>query len=246
MKMFHPLLVAVQFLTRVPVPLRSLPGDDSIARSLLYYPVVGLMLGLFIAGLHAWLGDATVAARAALVLAVWVALTGALHLDGLADSADAWAGGRGDRARTAALLKDPHCGPVGAVALILVLLLKFAALQDLPPDRVLLLAFVPALARGMIPLLFATTPYVRRQGLGSGLARTRPTAAVAAACVAIPGGAALVIAGATALWLLLAAAGVLALLRQSMMARIGGTTGDTAGALIESTEAILLAVLAFI
>ena len=66
--------------------------------------------------------------QAALLLALWVALTGALHLDGLADSADAWLGGFGDPARTLEIMKDPRSGPVAVVVLVLLLLLKFSAL----------------------------------------------------------------------------------------------------------------------
>ncbi len=64
-------------------------------------------------GLTALLASAPAWPVAVLVLAVWVGLTGALHLDGLADSADAWLGGYGDRARTLAIMKDPYCGPAG-------------------------------------------------------------------------------------------------------------------------------------
>jgi adenosylcobinamide-GDP ribazoletransferase len=66
--------------------------------------------------------------HAALLLTVWVLLSGGLHLDGLADSADAWLGGFGDRERTLTIMKDPRSGPIAVVVLVLVLLLKFCAL----------------------------------------------------------------------------------------------------------------------
>ncbi|PWQ89005.1 adenosylcobinamide-GDP ribazoletransferase, partial [Enterococcus faecium] len=66
--------------------------------------------------------------HAALLLTLWVLLSGALHLDGLADSADAWLGGFGDRERTLRIMKDPRSGPIAVVTLVLVLLLKFCAL----------------------------------------------------------------------------------------------------------------------
>ncbi|NCA91441.1 MAG: adenosylcobinamide-GDP ribazoletransferase, partial [Gammaproteobacteria bacterium] len=95
----RPFLIALQFLTRLPVRLTGELSAADLGRSLLYYPLVGLLLGgLLVAG--GWLlaggglltGVAPVLA-AALVLSLWVGLTGALHLDGLADMIDAWAGG---------------------------------------------------------------------------------------------------------------------------------------------------------
>src|SRR5699024_7527202 len=86
----QPFLIALQFLTSLPVRLSGMPAPQAVGRSLLHYPLVGLLLGLVL-----WLGSlaiegAALPLQAALVLAAWVALTGALHLDGLADSADAW------------------------------------------------------------------------------------------------------------------------------------------------------------
>lgn len=232
-------LVALQFLTRIPVATRAAPTTEVVARSLLYYPLVGLVLGALLAALHWLLGDAPAPVRAALVLAAWAALTGGLHLDGLADSADAWAGASGDRERALAIMKDPRSGPIAVAVLVLVLLVKFAALASVAPADWLVLAFVPALARSGIPLLLATTPYVRPGGLGAALAAGQSRAAgiasaVATWCVAV------LLIGAGAIWLLLVLCAALLALRGMMMRTLGGTTGDTAGALIEIAEAGLL------
>ena len=117
MKRLQAFLIALQFLTRLPVRLPEAPGEQDIGRSLLYYPLVGLLLGFTLAALAWALGEGTLL-HAAILLAAWVLMSGALHLDGLADSADAWAGGQGDRERSLAIMKDPACGPAGAVALI--------------------------------------------------------------------------------------------------------------------------------
>lgn len=158
-----PLLIALQFLTRLPVRLPGMPEPQQIGRSLLFYPLVGALLGLLLLGLEWLLGDTALLLKAALLLAAWVALSGGLHLDGLADTADAWVGGYGDRERTLAIMKDPRSGPIAVVVLVLVLLLKFAALVALleqGPIAALLLA--PWLARGLLPLLFMTTPTCAR------------------------------------------------------------------------------------
>ena len=125
------LLIALQFLTRLPVSLPCMPTPEQVGRSLLWYPLVGLLLGLLLWGAHLLLGQTPALLQAAIILALWVGLSGGLHLDGLADTADAWVGGFGDRERTLTIMKDPRSGPIAVVVLVLLLLLKFAALFTL-------------------------------------------------------------------------------------------------------------------
>jgi adenosylcobinamide-GDP ribazoletransferase len=195
-------LIALQFLTVLPIRIEQQPDAEATGRSLLYYPLVGLMLGALLA-VPAWmLGDAAALMAAALLLSLWVAATGALHLDGLADSADAWIGGFGNRDRTLAIMKDPYCGPAAVTTLVLVLLIKFTALtQIIANGNWEILLVVPVLGRSTLILLFLTTPYVH---MG------------------------------------------LALLAVAVQQRLGGTTGDTAGALVEITEAAVLVTAALV
>ncbi len=233
-------LIAVQFLTLLPVPPQGPSTNKAIGYSLLYYPLVGLIIGLLLS-LGVWmLEDASTLVAAALLLTVWVLLTGALHLDGLADSADAWLGGLGDGYKTLAIMKDPHCGPVAVVALVLLLLLKLAALEQLISDEnwtAVLLA--PVLARTLLVLLFLSTPYVRAGGLGSVLSKHLPRSAcqmiVAATFVLL-----FLFFDTAGFWLFIALFLVFSMLRFLMLRRLGGTTGDTAGALVEITEAVVL------
>ena len=170
-----PALIALQFLTRLPVRLPGMPKPEQIGRSLLWYPLVGVLLGGLLLALHGLLGDTPALLQAAILLAVWVGLSGGLHLDGLADTADAWIGGHADRQRTLEIMKDPRSGPIAVVVLLLVLLLKFAALVVLLGQGAwagLLLA--PWLGRALLPLLLLTTPYVRAGGLGAALAEHLP------------------------------------------------------------------------
>jgi adenosylcobinamide-GDP ribazoletransferase len=92
--------VALQFLTRLPVRLDPPPTPQEVGASLAWYPPVGLLLGLLLSGSAVALARLPPLLAAALVLTLWVLSTGALHLDGLADTADAWVGGHGDRARS--------------------------------------------------------------------------------------------------------------------------------------------------
>lgn len=239
MNALRPLFIALQFLTRLPIRLRAMPSERDIGRSLLYYPLVGLLLGLLLAALVWVMQDTAPSLRAAIVLAVWVLATGALHLDGLADSADAWVGGLGNRERTLAIMKDPYSGPAAVATLVIVLLIKFAALQTLTLNDGLVLALVLVLARAAVVLLLITTPYARPHGLGAPLATHAPhkLAMVTTALTAV---AVLLVAGLTGLGLLFMTGTVLLLLRGIMIRRLGGTTGDTAGALIEITETAML------
>lgn len=234
-----PFLIALQFLTRLPIRLAVAPDERSIGRSLLYYPLVGLMLGLVLTTVNWSLADAPALLRAALVLAVWVMLTGALHLDGLADSADAWIGGFGNRERTLAIMKDPYCGPTAVVTLVIILLIKFSALHSLKPADGLSILLVSALARSLVPVLFLTTPYARTAGLGATLA-AHQARALGMLVVAATWIGAVSIAGMKGLLWVAVALVTFLLLRRAMIKRLGGTTGDTAGALIEIAESAML------
>ncbi|MGH8567841.1 MAG: adenosylcobinamide-GDP ribazoletransferase [Gammaproteobacteria bacterium] len=236
----RPFLIALQFLTRLPVSLRESPDDHDIGQSVLYYPLVGLLLGLLLAALAWAMGDRSTLLRAACLLAAWVLLTGGLHLDGLADSADAWAGGLGNRERTLAIMKDPHCGPVAVVVLLVLLLLKLASLEALAAQREALpLVLAPLIGRTALLALFLSTPYVRSGGLGEVLARElprQPTVIVVLSAVA----AILLIMGRDGAWLLASVCITFTALRVLMLRRLGGTTGDTAGAMVELVESSVL------
>jgi len=233
----QPALLALSLLTRLPVRVATPVDPRDQGRSVAWYPAVGLLIGLLSWALATLLAGAPPWPAAALVLVVWVGLTGALHLDGLADSADAWLGGYGDRARTLAIMKDPYCGPAGAVALLLVLLVKAAALAALlESGAITVLLVAPVLARAACAGLFLALPYVREQGLGSGQALHTARRAVglmllAAALLAVllGQGSAVLVAGVVFI-------GGVVLMRQ----RLGGFTGDTAGALVEVVEAAVL------
>lgn len=227
-----PFWIALQFLSSLPVRLPGMPAPREVGRSLLCYPLVGLLFGLLL-----WLASHLLQAipaplHAALLLTLWVLLSGALHLDGLADSADAWLGGFGDRERTLQIMKDPRSGPIAVVTLVLVLLLKFCALWVLVEQgsgAQLLLA--PLIGRAAMLGLFLSTPYVRPGGLGQALAEHLPRAAAAwvlLGCALF----CLVLSG----WIVVLALAIFGWLRQLMCRRLGGTTGDTAGALLELLE----------
>ncbi|WP_411385381.1 adenosylcobinamide-GDP ribazoletransferase [Pseudomonas sp. MPB03] len=235
-----PFWIALQFLSSLPVRLPGMPEPEQLGRSLLFYPVVGLLFGGLLWLLDALLLGTPSLLHAALLLTAWVLLSGGLHLDGLADSADAWLGGFGDRERTLLIMKDPRSGPIAVVTLVLVLLLKFAALVALiEQGQTLALIIVPVLGRAALLGLFLTTPYVRAGGLGQALADHLPRRAGGWVLVTCALGCVLV-AGWAAASALAVAFAVFVGLRRMMLRRLGGCTGDTAGALVEVLEVVVL------
>ncbi|EKT4522203.1 adenosylcobinamide-GDP ribazoletransferase [Pseudomonas putida] len=231
-----PLWIALQFLSSLPVRLPGMPEPRQIGRSLLYYPLVGLLFGVVLWLASHLLQGTAAPLHAALLLTLWVMLSGALHLDGLADSADAWLGGFGDRERTLRIMKDPRSGPIAVVTLVLVLLLKFCALWVLVEQGAgASLVLAPVVGRAALLGLFMSTPYVRPGGLGQALADHLPKVA-AAWVLAGTSLAALLLGGWQVFGVLLLAVLVFAWGRRLMCRRLGGTTGDTAGALLELVE----------
>ncbi|WP_026144901.1 adenosylcobinamide-GDP ribazoletransferase [Pseudomonas asplenii] len=239
-----PFRIALQFLSSLPIRLPGMPRPEELGRSLLCYPLVGLLLGGLLYGADCLLASAPLLLHAALLLTAWVLFSGGLHLDGLADSADAWLGGFGDRERTLTIMKDPRSGPIAVVTLVLVLLLKFSALLALiEQHQSAALVLAPVIGRGALLGLFLVTPYVRAGGLGQALADHLPRRVgwwvlllSALACLAL--------AGWRGVWALLLATAAFCWLRHLMMRRLGGTTGDTAGALLELLEMTVLVGLA--
>ena len=239
-----PFWIALQFLGSLPIRLPGMPEPRELGRSLLFYPLVGLLFGAILWAMNWLLLGTPTLLHAALLLSVWVLLSGGLHLDGLADSADAWLGGFGDRERTLTIMKDPRSGPIAVVTLVLVLLLKFSALLALIEQPYsLALIIVPLIGRSALLGLFLTTPYVRAGGLGQALADHLPRSA-GKQVLAVSALACVLIAGVSGVLALVLAVLGFVWLRQVMLRRLGGTTGDTAGAMLELLEVAVLVGLA--
>ena len=227
------LIVAFGFLTRLPMP-RVAVGADDFAAAIRVYPLVGLAIGVLVA-LAGWLGahvDPWTGACAALL--AWIAVTGALHLDGLADLADGLGAAHGDRTRLLAVMADPHIGSFGVVAIAGQMIAKLVLLHAAGLAGWWALILIPFAAR-MGPLVWARLlPPLRPGGLGAAVAgavRTRDllgwALVLALAAVAVP---ALVVLPVLVL-------GVAAWVRRTL----GGVTGDAHGAGIEIVETGLLA-----
>lgn len=231
----------LQFLTRLPLTEKVKFNSADYALSLAWYPAVGVVIGLlFLLPLY-FLGDriASVPLSAALVLAIWVAATGALHLDGLADCTDAWVGGLGDREKTLQILKDPRSGPMAVVALVVVLLLKYSAVIALiEKGGWHFLWAIPVLSRTSLIIAFQTFNYVSREGLGTSLVVAKrggsPRLWISHGLV---GMLSLYFLPMTLLMVWLCVGLVIySLWRRSCAERLGGFNGDCAGTLLELLE----------
>ncbi|MCV4261662.1 adenosylcobinamide-GDP ribazoletransferase [Pseudomonas capsici] len=235
-----PFWIALQFLSSLPIRLPGMPQPEELGRSLLFYPLVGVLFGVLLMALNLVLEGAPAMLHAALLLTAWVLLSGGLHLDGLADSADAWLGGFGDRERTLSIMKDPRSGPIAVVTLMLVLLLKFTAILALiESHNSIALLLAPLIGRSALLGLFLCTPYVRAGGLGQALADHLPRR-TGQRVLLISAGTCVLLGGWAGLIALVAATAGFFWLRQLMLRRLGGTTGDTAGALLELLEVLVL------
>jgi adenosylcobinamide-GDP ribazoletransferase len=226
------LLVATQFLTRLPTP-RLAVSDVEFARSIRWFPAVGLLIGGWVGG-AGWLGgrvDPWLGALAA--LAVWVAVTGALHLDGLGDIADAAGAAHKGRERLLDVLADPHVGSFAIVTIALQLIAKVVLLRLLV-DRQLWAAvlLVPAAAR-IGPLVWTEILPSLHDGLAA-----RFRAAVRPVDIVLW----LILLGAAAWFvpILLVAPMLMLLWAAWLRNRIGGLSGDGHGAGIELVETGLL------
>lgn len=223
------LVVAFGFLTRLPMP-QVVADMADFAAAIRWYPVVGLAIGGIVA-LAGWAGaqvDPWVGALAALVAGV--AVTGALHLDGLSDLADGCGAAHSDRTRLLAVMADPHVGSFGVVAIVLQLLAKLVLLHAVATWWPVVL--VPFAAR-IGSLVWARWLLPLREGLGSAVAGAVRPRDVA--------GWALVLAAAVALVPPLAVVPLLiAAWWWWLKARIGGVSGDCHGAGIELVETGLL------
>ncbi|GLI08042.1 adenosylcobinamide-GDP ribazoletransferase [Paenibacillus tyrfis] len=261
---------AFQFLTRLPVPVKLDYNDALFRRSVVFYPFVGLVLGLITATAGLLLTSVlSPLPAAALLLGLWVMITGALHLDGLMDTADGILSHR-SRERMLEIMKDSRVGAMGVIAAVLVLLLKWSLLTELLPSAAtggqvnlwLLLALVPLWSRWYMVVAIACWPYARQAGSGMGgfFRGVGARHAAGSGLVALLLSLVVVAAGEAfggltlPFWHMVGIVGILlavtmgagALMSVSIHRKLGGLTGDTYGAMNELLEAALLLVLVLI
>jgi adenosylcobinamide-GDP ribazoletransferase len=227
------LLSALGLLSRLPLPSHNGRGAEAAWA----YPVAGAVLGILaaVAGLIA-LGLGLAASGAALIaLTASVLLTGALHEDGLADTADGlW--GSHQRERRLEIMKDSRTGAYGVIALVLSLLARWIGLSALfsVEGSWLAVVGVAALSRATMPMMMAFMPHARANGLSRAVGK--PPAHSAGLAALIGGVFACLCLGWSAIGAILIAALVTLIMARIAMAKIGGQTGDILGATQQIAE----------
>jgi len=165
--MIPTLVLAVRFLTIVPVPGREAAGRDALGRAAWWFPAVGLALGVVLVAVDRVLVRAFPPLLSALlVLSLWKVATGGIHLDGLADSLDGL--GARDHQHARAIMRDSRIGAFGAIGLILHFLISLLALAEMPPAaRARLLVLAPVTGR-LMPVLIGARLAAATPGHGVG------------------------------------------------------------------------------
>jgi adenosylcobinamide-GDP ribazoletransferase len=239
-----PLFAALAFLSIAPVPARWCGGKESLARSLPWFPVVGLLIGAGAALLSYALAFLLPPLPvAALLVIALMTCSGGLHVDGLADTADGFFSSR-SRERILEIMRDSRTGAMGAAAVASILVLKTGAVAAVSPDGLARAVFLMPLAgRCALVWVMAGLPYARiGGGLPSVFAAARPWHALWAASLLAAAG--WIAAG----WRGVAAAGfsifVAGIFSFWSWRKIGGFTGDTLGATCEIVEVVPALVLA--
>ncbi|MGV8961117.1 MAG: adenosylcobinamide-GDP ribazoletransferase [Stenotrophomonas sp.] len=228
------LILAIQFLTRLPTPQVKDFQPDELSRSAVYYPLVGALIGVLLA-LPLYALDARPWLAAVLALLLWVWVTGALHLDGLGDVADAFGAAHRNPQRFLEVLKDPHMGVFGVVTLIMQLLLKFVLLAELAGSSSWYgIVLVPAWARWGTLWWSQRLPSLHATGMAE-----RFSWQLSMRAVWLWGA---VLAVISALWVpaLLLALPLVPLIGWYWRKRLGGISGDCLGASVEVMESLLL------
>ena len=239
-------MICLAFYTRLPLTVSAAASGADFAGASWASPLVGAVVGALGAMAYTLASAAGLAPTmaAGLALAATLAVTGALHEDGLADTADGFGGGR-TRERRLAIMRDSRIGTFGACALILSLGLRVSALASLGDPALVATALIAAHAvgRGALPAFMRYLPRARSEGLSARAGRPPQASALAAGSLGIL----LLLLGldfGTALVAMAFVAAVTAALAALCLRQIGGQTGDVLGALEQTIEIVILLVAA--
>lgn len=266
---WYTFFVALSLLTRIPVPGNILTKayENNISSSVLFYPVVGGFIGALLC-LFTIILPTTFPSflTSSLLLVLWVGLTGALHLDGVADSTDAYFLSHKSPEKTLAVFRDPHVGAMSVICVCLLLMVKCAliaalisgsvseeALVLMPSNQVSsntsilpILFFCPIISRFLAVLYMQYTAYARNDGMAAGLHLRELRFAVGLIGVVLCLLGVLLFSFVVVFWSVLVVVGFLWGWRKLWLNKIGGYTGDCVGALIEYVEVFFLLVLAWL
>lgn len=236
-KMIKGLIVALQFLTRLPVNIAVDFNSENIRRSTFYFPFVGLLLGFIGVIPYIFLSSLNINIGSFITVLMIIILTGGLHLDGLSDSADGFFSNR-DKERTLEIMKDSRIGAFGVLSLILIIFFKYILISNIEFNLPLALVLSMGNSRLVVLLQIAFKKVARPGGLGDMVSKSEPKTFVISSVILYL----LLISFIDIIYIIPLGISFLVgeIISIYTYKRIGGFTGDVYGATIELTEAASL------
>lgn len=232
-------LIALQFLTILPVKIKSEIKEIDFGKALLYFPIVGLLIGFLLAGAAFFLGFATDLFKGACVLILSIIITGGIHLDGFADTCDGFYGAK-TKEEILKIMRDSRIGAMGVIGIVSLLLLKFTLIISIPRGFLLKSLIMMAVFGRWSQLLSCyTSKYAREEGKAKYFIEyaNRKDFIIGSFITFVLF---LLIAKQTGMWIFILALLSTLLFIQYVKRKIGGMTGDTIGAINEVEEVAIL------
>ncbi len=230
-------IILLQFMTRIPVPVKVEYDEEKLGKAIKFFPLVGLIIGFFLFTANFFAGKVTDNRQitAVIIIMAEILVTGLIHIDGLADTADGLFS-YADKERMLEIMKDSRIGTNGTVALILYFLAKAVFLAAVKPKYILL---YPVISRMATSINAGLGEYARKKGMSNGIIEKNGKKDVAVSIV-ITAALSFAILGLKGLIVLALAILFILFFMENVKRKIGGITGDTMGASLELTAILVL------
>ena len=235
--MIKQLIILIQFMTRIPVFVNVEYDEEELGKSIKYFPLVGAIIGIFLHGINILAGKITENRQIAAIIIIIaeIFITGLIHIDGLADTADGLFS-YAEKEKILEIMKDSRVGTNGAVALILYFMTKVILLSEIRPEYIIL---YPVISRLSTSINAGLGEYARKNGMSNGIIgkNGKKEAGISIIITMILS---FIILKAKGLIILIFAILFILLLMKGVKRKIGGITGDTMGASLELTSILVL------
>ena len=235
--MIKEFIILLQFMTRIPVPIKVEYDEEKLGKSIKYFPLVGLIIGFFLFAVNFLAGKVTENRQitAVIVIMAEILITGLIHIDGLGDTADGLFSYAG-KEKMLEIMKDSRIGTNGTVTLVLYFLAKMVFLSEVKPEYILL---YPIISRMSTSINAGLGEYARKKGMSNGIIEKngKKEAVISVMITAALSFAVLRFKG-----LIVMALAILFILffMENVKRKIDGITGDTMGASLEITGILVL------
>ena len=235
--MIKQLIILIQFMTRIPVFVKVEYDEEKLGKSIKYFPLVGAIIGIFLYGINILAGKITVNRQIAamIIIIAEIFITGLIHIDGLADTADGLFS-YAEKEKILEMMKDSRVGTNGAVALILYFMTKVILLSEIRPEYIIL---YPVISRLSTSINAGLGEYARKNGMSNEII-AKNGKKEAGISIIITMILSFIILKVKGLIILIFAILFILLLMKGVKRKIGGITGDTMGASLELTSILVL------